>query len=174
MLDDPGHAPLAKTRKQAFWIRLQRFGPLCGLEREFCTRARIRIAVLGAQSAPKRHWQPVAGSAGISRAEPVTGLSQCTRQAQAWDSPDIRARSPRPPIAVSTLKLRTWAMLARVIVGGLEVIHGFTSLTHSLHGPPVSHEHKSNSRHHFVGTRRCSASGAPRPRAPRVPSSQSG
>src|SRR5213594_1402027 len=25
---------------------------------------RIRIAVLGARSAPKRHWQPVAGSAG--------------------------------------------------------------------------------------------------------------
>src|SRR2546425_10303426 len=46
-------------------IRSQSLGPLCGLEREFCTRcARIRIAVLGARSAPKRHWQPVAGSAG--------------------------------------------------------------------------------------------------------------
>jgi len=42
------------------------------------------------------------------------------------------------------------SMLARVIVGGLEVIRGFTSLTHSLHGPPVSDEHKSNSGHHFV------------------------
>ena len=174
MLDDPGHAPLAKTRKQAFWIRLQRFGPLCGLEREFCTRARIRTAVLGAQSAPKRHWQPVAGSAGISRAEPVTGLSQGTRQAEAWDSPDIRARSPRPPIAVSTLKLRTWAMLARVIVGGLEVIHGFTSLTHSLHGPTRQPRAQVQQQASLRRTRRCSASGAPRPRAPRVPSSQSG
>ena len=32
-----------------------------------------RTAVLGARSAPKRHWQPAEGSAGISRAEPLVG-----------------------------------------------------------------------------------------------------
>ncbi|MBI4265823.1 MAG: hypothetical protein HY657_15720 [Acidobacteria bacterium] len=41
-----------------------RVGPLCGSQREFCTRLPVRIAVLGARSAPNRYWQPAKGLRG--------------------------------------------------------------------------------------------------------------
>src|SRR3989441_11029169 len=50
---------------------------------------RIRIAVLGARSAPERHWQPVAGSAGISRAEPVTGYMELGQAYERLDNVDL-------------------------------------------------------------------------------------
>jgi hypothetical protein len=50
-------------------------GPLCGSLRKFVLAAG-RIAVLGAQSAPKRRCRPAEGSAAISRAEPLAGRTK--------------------------------------------------------------------------------------------------
>jgi predicted RNA-binding Zn ribbon-like protein len=51
---------------------LLRFGPPCGREREFVPVV-VRIAVLGARSAPKRHSHQPRALQEVSRAEPLVG-----------------------------------------------------------------------------------------------------